>query len=200
MSGVRGSLMNGVCANSCHAKDSACATAWAAANANASLASCEAACRQCAQCRFASFSLAEGVCVWQERCKLLQLPGEDFRTLKLKRQRSRRQEAQRSSSGDPQAAQHGQSAPVAAAPLLCLLRVHLTACRPARATASGARASRLQAAVSPAFGHPGGALVGGSWRLHWWRTLPALQHGQSATPLAVPQLGSCASSGRVWRL
>ena len=104
MSGVRGSLMNGVCANSCHAKDSACATAWAAANANASLASCEAACRQCAQCRFASFSLAEGVCVWQERCKLLQLPGEDFRTLKLKRQRSRRQEAQRSSSGDPQAA------------------------------------------------------------------------------------------------
>ena len=146
MSGVRGSLMNGVCANSCHAKDSACATAWAAANANASLASCEAACRQCAQCRFASFSLAEGVCVWQERCKLLQLPGEDFRTLKLKRQRSRRQEAQRSSSGDPQAAQHGQSAPVAAAPLLCLLRVHLTAYlgRPARATASGARASRLQ--------------------------------------------------------
>jgi hypothetical protein len=28
----------------------------------------------------------------QERCKLLQLPGEDFRTLKLKRQRDRRQE------------------------------------------------------------------------------------------------------------
>ena len=92
MSGVRGSVMSGVCANSCHAQDSACATVWDAANANASLANCEAACRQCAQCRFASFSLAEGVCVWQERCKLLQLPGEDFRTLKLKRQRSRRQE------------------------------------------------------------------------------------------------------------
>ena len=30
--------------------------------------------------------------MWQERCKLLQLPGEDFRTLKLKRQRSRREE------------------------------------------------------------------------------------------------------------
>ena len=28
----------------------------------------------------------------QERCKLLQLPGEDFRTLRLKRQRDRRQE------------------------------------------------------------------------------------------------------------
>ena len=84
--------MNGVCANSCHAQDSACAAVWAAANANASLANCEAACRQCAQCRFASFSLVEGVCVWQERCKLLQLPGEDFRTLKLKRQRDRRQE------------------------------------------------------------------------------------------------------------
>ena len=127
MSGVRGSVMKGVCANSCHAQDSACATVWAAANANASLANCEAscfvdntrraaakaascvpsylrhrakwltgrargsfttygvhvparglpycvpvapqaACRQCAQCRFASFSLAEGVCVWQERC------------------------------------------------------------------------------------------------------------------------------------
>ena len=27
----------------------------------------------------------------------------------------------------------------------------------------------------------------------------ACQHGQSA-PLAVPQLGSCASSGRAWRL
>ena len=92
MSGVRGAVLNGVCANSCHAQDSACAAVWAAANANASLASCEAACRQCAQCRFASFSLVEGVCVWQERCKLLQLPGEDFRTLKLKRQRDRRQE------------------------------------------------------------------------------------------------------------
>ena len=92
MSGVRGAVLNGVCANSCHVQDSACAAVWAAANANASLANCEAACRQCAQCRFASFSLVEGVCVWQERCKLLQLPGEDFRTLKLKRQRDRRQE------------------------------------------------------------------------------------------------------------
>ena len=122
MSGVRGAVLNGVCANSCHAQDSACAAVWASANANASLANCQvpalltlerfisstralehpsptfahtwhrakwlpgqgtrrpglpgvsltlapqAACRQCAQCRFASFSLAEGVCVWQERC------------------------------------------------------------------------------------------------------------------------------------
>ena len=44
MSGVRGSVMKGVCANSCHAQDSACATVWAAANANASLANCEASC------------------------------------------------------------------------------------------------------------------------------------------------------------
>ena len=44
MSGVRGSVRKGVCANSCHAQDSACATVWAAANANASLANCEASC------------------------------------------------------------------------------------------------------------------------------------------------------------
>ena len=204
MSGVRGSVMKGVCANSCHAQDSACATVWAAANANASLANCEAACfvdthraaAKAASCvpsylrhrakwltgrargSFSTYGAhvpAGGLpyCVpWhrrqpavsapsvalrrsrlpkacacgksdavltstsrsprtvstgyahqppacctyrrlraafvhvpasgvayvprtvapQERCKLLQLPGEDFRTLKLKRQRSRRQE------------------------------------------------------------------------------------------------------------
>ena len=196
--------MKGVCANSCHAQDSACATVWAAANANASLANCEAACfvdthraaAKAASCvpsylrhrakwltgrargSFSTYGVhvpAGGLpyCVpWhrrqpavsapsvalrrsrlpracacgksdsmltstsrsprtvstgyayqppacctyrrlraafvhvpasgvayvprtvapQERCKLLQLPGEDFRTLKLKRQRSRRQE------------------------------------------------------------------------------------------------------------
>ena len=51
MSGVRGSVMKGVCANSCHAQDSACATVWAAANANASLANCEASCFVDTPCR-----------------------------------------------------------------------------------------------------------------------------------------------------
>ena len=32
------------------------------------------------------------------------------------------------------------------------------------------------------------------------RNVAAEQHGQSAPPLAVPELGSCASSGRAWRL
>ena len=32
------------------------------------------------------------------------------------------------------------------------------------------------------------------------RAHAAWQHGQSAPPLAVPQLGSCTSSGRAWRL
>ena len=30
--------------------------------------------------------------------------------------------------------------------------------------------------------------------------LSVLQHGQSASSLAVPQVGFCASSGRAWRL
>ena len=41
MSGVRGAVLNGVCANSCRAQDSACAAVWASANANASLANCQ---------------------------------------------------------------------------------------------------------------------------------------------------------------
>eukprot|EP00964_Phaeocystis_antarctica_P097732 scaffold63814_cov63-Phaeocystis_antarctica.AAC.2 len=36
-------------------------------------------------------------------------------------------------------------------------------------------------------------------RLRAWPSSSAQQHGQSA-PFVVPQLGSCASSGRAWRL
>ena len=78
--------MRGVCSDGCHSPESACADAWpaGATAANASLDACVAACRRCERCRFASFSKAEGVCVWQDVCRLLQLHGEDFETVEVR--------------------------------------------------------------------------------------------------------------------